>query len=200
MDASSVIALISTIVAAVIAIVVPQVSFRLTLRVDQTRWLREQRATVYVDLLTETYAEQQWLELDMADEETRRRMLTYTTDLRLPPLERARLGVRASMYGSRSVKDLFNRLPAEIFWNTPIVGEPTESQKREARLRVGAILEELQRVIRAEMETDRLLLTAKSSLLQEPHPAQRAVRDVYREHEAGQKSERSDAQTDPPTA
>jgi len=91
--------------------------------------MREQRAAVYVDLLTEAYAEQQSLELDMADDETRKRMRTRTPDLRLAPLERARLGVRASMYGSKSVNRLFNRLPAEMFWSTPSGGKT--KRKRE---------------------------------------------------------------------
>jgi hypothetical protein len=186
-DTPSVIALISTIVATAIAIVVPQISFRLTLRIDHTRWMREQRAAVYVDLLTEAYAEQQWLEFDMADDEQRKRMRTHEPDLRLPPLERARLGVRASMYGSKSVNRLFNLLPAEMFWSTPFSGKPTEGEKITARMRVSAVVDELQKVIRAEMETDHVLPAAYSALLREPHPAERAMQeqvpDVSRQRE-----------------
>jgi len=139
--------------------------------------MREQRSTVYVDLLTEAYAEQQWLEYDMADDETRERMRTHTPDLRLPPLERAQLGVRASMYGSKSVNRLFNRLPAEMFWSVPISGKPNQSEKIKARMRVDAIVDELQKVIRVEMETDHVLPAGYSALLREPHPAERAMQE-----------------------
>ena len=80
MDVQTAIAMASTSVAAVIAIAVPWVSFRLTLRVDHKRWLREQRAQFYVDLLTEAYAEQQWLEQDVADDETRDRLRSRFSD------------------------------------------------------------------------------------------------------------------------
>jgi hypothetical protein len=52
MHAETVIALISTGLAAIIAVVVPWVAFRLALRQDRARWLREQRAQLYVDMLT----------------------------------------------------------------------------------------------------------------------------------------------------
>jgi hypothetical protein len=57
-NASTIIALTSVIVSAAIKVTVPWVAFRLTLRQDQARWLREQRAQVYVDILVEAYAEQ----------------------------------------------------------------------------------------------------------------------------------------------
>jgi hypothetical protein len=44
-----------------VAIVVPWLTFRYTLRKDQRQRLREQRAQVYVDLLMEASAEQDWL-------------------------------------------------------------------------------------------------------------------------------------------
>lgn len=81
------------------------------------------------------------------------------------------------MYGSKSVNRLFNRLPAEMFWSTPSGGKPTESEKITARMRVGNIVDELQKVIRAEMETDNVLPAAYSALLREPHPAERAMQE-----------------------
>lgn len=73
MTTSPALALVPALIAAIIAVVVPLVSFRLSLRQDHSRCLREQRAELYVDLLTESYAEQKWLEMDMADEEVRKR-------------------------------------------------------------------------------------------------------------------------------
>jgi hypothetical protein len=95
------IALASSGIAAIIAIVVPLVSFRLALRQDQARWLREQRTQLYVDMLTEALGEEQRLEYTMADDDTRERMKSWFTDLRMPALERARLGARGTAYGSK---------------------------------------------------------------------------------------------------
>ena len=82
----------------------------------RARWLREQRAQLYVDLLTEAYAEQQHFEYTTADDESRERMREYFVDLRLPPLERARLGARGTIFASRAVNQAFNRLGREGFW------------------------------------------------------------------------------------
>src|ERR1700750_1672316 len=98
MHAETVIALISTGLAAIIAVVVPWMAFRLALRQDQARWLREQRAQLYVDMLTEAYAEQQYFQNATADDETRERMREHFTDLRLAPVERARLGARGTIF------------------------------------------------------------------------------------------------------
>jgi len=53
MDAGTAIALISVGVSLIIAATVPYMTFKLALRQDQARWLREQRSQLYVDLLTE---------------------------------------------------------------------------------------------------------------------------------------------------
>jgi hypothetical protein len=44
------VALVPSLIASTIAVVVPLVSFRLALRQDHSRWLREQRAQLYVNL------------------------------------------------------------------------------------------------------------------------------------------------------
>jgi hypothetical protein len=114
MDAATVVALVSTGVAAVIAVVVPGMTFRFALRQDAARWLREQRAQLYIDMLTEAQAEQKWIEHTLADKTVQERMMApYFTDTRLPPLERARLGARGAVYSSQTVNRLFNRLMAE---------------------------------------------------------------------------------------
>jgi hypothetical protein len=82
MHADTVVALVSSGVAAIIAVTVPWQAFRLALRQDQARWLREQRAQLYADLLTEAYAEQQYVEHAMASEDVKKRI--RFTDLRLP--------------------------------------------------------------------------------------------------------------------
>jgi len=174
-DTATALALLSTLVAVIIAVVVPWLAFRMALRQDHTRWLREQRADVYVDLLTEAYAEQQWLEFEMADEDTRQHMAAHFQDLRLPPLERARLGVRGTMFASRTVNHLFNRIPAEAFWSGGSKVDRHEGDRLVLRVRIGAIFDDLQAAIREEIGTDERLPRGRSAVLQQPHPAQREM-------------------------
>jgi hypothetical protein len=157
MHAETVVALVSAVLAVIIAISVPWMTFRLALRQDQARWLREQRAQLYADLLTEAYAETQYLEYEMADDETRGRMRAHFTDLRLPPLERARLGARGTIFASRTVNRLFNRLQGEALSAT-LKPQRHDGDQMVARVRVGGILDELQDAIRRELGTDRIRL------------------------------------------
>jgi hypothetical protein len=157
MHAETVVALVSAGLAAIIAVSVPWMTFRLALRQDQARWLREQRVQLYVDLLTEAYAETRYLDYDMADDETRQRMRAHFVDLRLPPLERARLGARGTIVSSRTVNRLFNRLQSEAAQAT-LNPQRNEGLRMVARVRVGGTLEELEAAIRRELGTDRILL------------------------------------------
>lgn len=115
MDAQTAVALVSALLTTIIAVAVPVTTFRLALRQDAIRWLREQRAQLYVDLLAEAHAEQPYLEFAMADEQTREaaRDLFTATDTRLSPSERARLGAGGAIFGTQTVNRLFNRLMAE---------------------------------------------------------------------------------------
>src|SRR6266545_8350407 len=157
MEAGTVVALLSAGLAAIIAVSVPVMTFRLALRQDQVRWLREQRAQLYVDLLTEAYAEQQYFDYEIADDETRERMRRYFVDLRLPPLERARLGARGTIFASRTVNQLFNRMQAEAL--DPML-KPIrhEGDRTAVRVRVAGTLEELQAAIRQELGADDIRL------------------------------------------
>jgi hypothetical protein len=158
MHAATVVALISAILAAIIAVSVPQATFRLALRQDQARWLREQRAQLYIDLLTEAHAESQYLEYELAEDAVRERMRAHFTDLRLPPLERARLGARSTIYASRTVNMLFNRLEGQALAAT--LRKRDEASRVIARLQVGGTLDDLQDAIRRELGADRILLDA----------------------------------------
>jgi hypothetical protein len=171
------IALASLIVSVVVAVTVPLFSYRLTLRQEHIRWLREQRAQVYLDLLTEAYAEQQWEQYTRVDDETKAEFRHYFPDLRLPPQERARLGTRATLFGSSSANKLFNLLGAELFWGR--VGQPSVDDATLLRVQVGRISDELQRVTRAEMRTEKLLKNSRSSLLKDPHPPERESRKYF---------------------
>lgn len=168
------VAIASLIVSVVVAVTVPLVSYRLALRQEHTRWLREQRTQVYIDLLTEAYAEQQWEEYMRVDPEAKLQFGQQFTDLRLPPGERARLGTRGTLFGSSTVNKLFNLLGAELFWGR--IGPNSAGDDTQLRVRVGRLADELQRVTRLEMRADKLLGNLPSSLLNEPHPAERESR------------------------
>jgi len=68
-------------------------AYRLTLRQDAIRWLRERLAQLYVDLLTEAHAEQYYLGFVTSSDIAREHMreVFAETDTRLPPLERTGL-------------------------------------------------------------------------------------------------------------
>jgi hypothetical protein len=160
MHAETVVALISAALAVIIAVTVPWMTFRLALRQDQARWLRGQRAELYVDLLTEAYAEMQYLEYELAEDGTRERMRQHFTDLRLPPQERARLGARGTIFASRTVNRLFNRLQGEALSAT-LTRQRTEGNRMISRVKVAGILDDLQDAVRRELGTDRILLEAQ---------------------------------------
>ena len=132
-------------------------TFRLALRQDQVRWLREQRAQLYVDLLTEAYAEQEYVLYAVAGDETRERMRKHFTDLRLPPVKRARLGARGTIFVSKTVNSLFNRLEGEGMAAT-LGPQRDEGQQMTVRVRIGGALDELQAAIRRELGADRIPL------------------------------------------
>ena len=104
--------------------VIPTVGFWLTLRQDSVRWYREQRADLYVDLLTEADAERSWLAgvlaraevaeiVDGLDPDRIKELDEQSagpSDTRLEPYARARLGARAAAYASDAVVKKFNEL------------------------------------------------------------------------------------------
>lgn len=161
-DTGTIIAIASTSVAAIIAVTVPWVTFRLTLRLDHTRWLREQRAHLYVDVLTEAHAEQKYLEYALADDETRERMHEHFDDLRLPPLERARLGARGTLFGSRAVNALANQIQTEGL-RAMLGPRRDEGVLIATRVKVGRIADALEAAARREIGVDRLPLTTEES-------------------------------------
>lgn len=158
MDAATVVALAAALLATVVAIVVPWLAFRYTLRQEQSHWLREQRASVYVDLLTEAYAEQEHL----LDRLQRAAGLSASSaaDLRLPPLERARLGTRGTMYASRKVIRLFGRIDRIHAEHTVFRDreQPPETTLMLARVALTGAMEDLQSAIRDEMGADSIRL------------------------------------------
>jgi len=148
MDAQTTVVLV---LSAVIAVSVPWVTFRLALRQDRVRRRQEQLTQLYVDLLTEAYAEQKYFEFETADDETRERMRVYFHDLRLPPLERARLGARGTAFASEEVNRLFNQLQGYALIAT-LAGPWNEAERLGARVRVDQALNDLQQAVRRELD------------------------------------------------
>jgi len=153
MQSQTALSLVPSAIAVIVAIVVPWFTFRLALRQDRLRRLRDQRAELYVDLLTEAHAEQDFFEYDIADDETRLRVSAYRTDLRLPPLERSRLGSRGTIFASREANRLFNRLQG-LALSATLIRPKNEGERITARLAVSDAFEALQAQMRREMGTD----------------------------------------------
>ena len=83
-------------------------------------------------------------------------MRKYWTDLRLAPLERARLGARGTIFASRTVNRLFMQVEAQ---GRAIVLEPQLDEGRQilVRMRIAGALAELEDAIRRELGADRIL-------------------------------------------
>jgi hypothetical protein len=160
MEAQTAVALGAAALAAIVAVAVPWMTFRLALRQDQLRWLREQRAQLYIELLTEAYAEKQDFHHQLLDDETRAR--SRYTDLRLPPLERARLGARSTIYASKAITRLFNQLQHEAA-SASLAGVRDHNDRLMARVHVDGAFDALQDAIRHELGADLITL--------EPRPA-----------------------------
>ena len=97
-------------------------------------------------------------------------MRKYWTDLRLAPLERARLGARGTIFASRTVNRLFMQVEAQ---GRAIVLEPQLDEGRQilVRMRIAGALAELEDAIRRELGADRILL--------EPSPARSGLPRLF---------------------
>jgi len=160
MDTGDVITLVSLAITTIVAVVIPYLAFRFAVQQEKTRWLREQRAQFYIDLMTEAYAEKEHLEYELADEETRERMRSYYVDLRLPPAERAKLGARGNVLGAREVNKAFNQIQAIAFQSLLPPSEPGDATITR-RMRIDGAIEALQAAIQRDLGTDNAVLSAK---------------------------------------
>lgn len=173
MDAGTWVALFAALLATVVAVVVPWATFRFAMRQDHVRWVREQRAELYVDMLTEAYAEQEWLKLETASAQIQERARKSFTDKRLTPVERARLGAKGTILGSRPVNLLFNKVSGEAFrllMSSRIENNPDAIQML-VDLQLGGLIDELRDAIRRELGTDRVPLDAPGATAPDGNPA-----------------------------
>jgi hypothetical protein len=143
-------------IAVIVAIFVPWFTFRFALKQSRIDRLHDNRTQLYVDLLTEAHAEKEYFEYDIADDETRERMRSYRTDLRLPPLERARLGSRGTIFASLKVNGLFNKLQGVALGATLPRRPKDEGERLVARLAVFDAFSALEAQVRKEMGADEI--------------------------------------------
>jgi len=162
MDVQTGLTLLLSVIALLIALVIPAKTFRYALQQDELRRLWDRRADLYVDLLTEAMAEQKWFEWDIADDDGRERMAISYTDLRLPPLERARLSARANIFGSPTVNRAFNGVQSAMGKATLLSRPKDEGERAVARFAVGKAFDALQDQVRKEMGTDKLAPTKEA--------------------------------------
>ena len=160
MDAGTVVALIAALLATLVAVIVPWQAFRFAMRQDHVSWMREQRSALYVDMLAEAYAEQEWLKLETAPESIQERARQSFTDKRLPPAERARLGARRTIFGSQAVNRLFNQVGAaasNLLMASRIKNNPDAIQML-IDIRLSGLIDQLHEAIRDELGADRVPL------------------------------------------
>jgi hypothetical protein len=157
MDAATWVALAAALLATSIAVTVPWVTFRLAMRQDHVRWVREQRSQLYADLLGEVYSEKEWLEVESADEATRERVRPYLTDKRLPDAERAQLGIRAAIFASQAVNLLFNQYSREAL-QLRVLSRAGRANPGRAHARIDELVSELRKTIRRELGADHVFL------------------------------------------
>lgn len=156
MNSENFIALAAAGLAAVVAIAVPWFAFRYALRQEHTRWIREQRAPLYADMLVEARAEQLWCQYAMSSESTQ--AIARFEDTRLPALERARLGARGTTIGSRRVNQAFNRIGAiigQIHMAFSLEQIDRDTAQLQLRMQAGQAFDRLEAAIRTELDTDR---------------------------------------------
>lgn len=151
MSFSEVVSTVSLIVTVVVAVTIPRMTFRLALRQEHVRWLREQRAQLYVDILVEAYAEMQYFEHTMLDDDTRQAAAKHFTDLRQSPAERARLGARGTALAAEEVNAAFNRLQGSLARQSWGAEGTAEARRTIGRVEAGKALDELQSAIRHEL-------------------------------------------------
>ena len=102
-------------------------------------------------------AEQFYLSVVTGSDTARMREVFAETDTRLPPVERARLGARGSVFASPKVRGLYELLFAEAW---PVEVNPGRFRSDEARMevlaRTAGILGDLEMAIRRELGADQI--------------------------------------------
>lgn len=183
-DVENIIAFGAALLAAVVAVVVPVWTFKRTLELESIKWVRDQRAQLYIDMLAEAYAEKQWFlgvmtrreivlieargdeDDDEDDDEPRRPSraddFPSLPDLRMGPVERAKLGARGSVFASDEVSKAFNMFNAFLSRSTLILPK-YEGEAHMAKVRADELFDALSAAIRNELGAGKLNLPRPSA-------------------------------------
>ncbi|SCL36292.1 hypothetical protein GA0070624_5513 [Micromonospora rhizosphaerae] len=163
-DAGEFIALGAALLAAVVAIAVPVWTFKRTLELERIKWVRDQRAQLYIDILAEAYAEKQWF-LDLM---TRREITLIEErdgeerrgpsqadfppgpDLRLGPVERSKLGARGALFASAEVSKAFNAFSG-VLGRCSLIQPQSEAEAHIANVQADELFDALSTAIRNEL-------------------------------------------------
>lgn len=146
-------------------VLIALLGFWLALRQDETRWLREKRADLYIDLMAEGYAERNWVlnkltaieireiaDKNGTDSDAGRRGVDdwrdnagAMRDTRLPDAGRALLGARMSAFATVEVTRLFNAIGA----CSPML--PGRGQSAALKVQLGMAWAAFESGVRAEL-------------------------------------------------
>ncbi|WP_328344738.1 hypothetical protein [Micromonospora sp. NBC_00421] len=163
MDTQNLVTLGVALLAAATAVWVPTWTFKRTLELEHVKWMRDQRSQLYIDMLTEAYAEKQWHLHLMTEHElhligTRdgdeprvpRTELPPPPNLRLGDVERARLGARSAAFASGRVIAAFNAFNG-VLARTSLLPPRTEGDAHMAKIRADELFAALEKAIRDEL-------------------------------------------------
>jgi hypothetical protein len=167
MNPQTVVSLAAAIIAAVVAITVPRWTFKRTVEHDRSKWVRDKRAELYVDMVAEAYAEHQWFTEQMArleiamieaeDDDRRGPQLTrghaFLPDTRLEPKARALLGARGTAFASKEVTVAFNKLHGEM-GRVTLPRPQSQVEVTRAKWKADELWEDFQQVVRRELGTE----------------------------------------------
>jgi hypothetical protein len=163
-DFGDIVALGAALLAAVVAVAVPVWTFKKTLELERIKWVRDQRAQLYIDMLSEAYAEKQWflelmtrreiglIEADDDDERpgSSRADFPASPDLRLGPVERAKLGARGAVFASSEVSVAFNAFNG-VLGGKSLIPPQSEGEAHMAKVQAEELFDALSTVIRNEL-------------------------------------------------
>ena len=145
MTAQTWVALGAALLAGIVAVTVPLVTFRMSLRLDQLRWLRDERAKLYSDLIVEAVAEYESIRVVKPDP-------NRLKELSSPPRERAQLGARVVIFASGPVRAAWTKYDEAIL-AYPDPEKLNDEERAEAQHAIYEHFEALEVVVRQELGT-----------------------------------------------
>jgi hypothetical protein len=150
MDPAVIVPIVSVVVSAVTAVLVPYLTFRHGRQLEAVRFFNAERARLYVDMLAEAHAERTWMELDAHARVHGDDSFKFEhPDTRLGPADRARLGARM-VFAEQSVLTAWNRFNGEVARHSLIIRDDDDLMAQ--RVAVATAFDKLESVTRAAAE------------------------------------------------